>query len=586
MSAFATRVDDFLAELFRLDPVRATDAGFHGHDARWPDMTEAGRSERLAFYAAWSAELAAMQDAGLGADERIDRDLLLDELDAFRFTDEELREECWDPLSWVYLVGSGLFPLIALEFAPLAERLASVAGRLEGLPDLLDAARPLLVGHAGRPVSRLHAETALSQLPGIDELIGEAVQLAEEALGANPAVAALQPRLAQAASVARDALAAFETHLRETVLPASRGDGRLGEELFAARMRHTLRIGDMTPERILERAEREYAAVHAEMVRLARSLWPSWCPDRPAPADDGEVVRAVLDAIAAHHPQPGELLDYCRAELARIEAFCRQRDLVGLADEPLEIRWTPTFLRQHAGAMLVPPGPLDRGQRSFFAITPLPDDWSPEQVESALREDNDRMLRLLTIHEAVPGHYLQLAYANRCPSIARGVFWSGVFAEGWAVYVTQVMMDVGYGADDPALLLTNWKFYLRAVINAIVDVRIHCRAMTQDEAVRLMVEGGFQEESEARSKYNRARLTSTQLSTYFVGSMELWEIELERRRRLATAAAAPPSAVAARSDGLPGGLGQTPGFRYREHLEAVLAHGSPPIRLLRRILFD
>ena len=143
------------------------------------------------------------------------------------------------------------------------------------------------------------------------------------------------------------------------------------------------------------------------------------------------------------HPGRDDLLDFCRAELARIEAFCRERDLVGLTDEPLEIRWTPVFMRAFGGAMLDSPGPLDRGQKAFFAITPIPDDWTPEQAETYLREDNDRMLRLLTIHEAVPGHYLQGVYANRCPSLVRAIFWSGVFAEGWAVYVTQVMMDVG-----------------------------------------------------------------------------------------------------------------------------------------------
>ncbi len=241
------------------------------------------------------------------------------------------------------------------------------------------------------------------------------------------------------------------------------------------------------------------------------------------------------------------------------------------------IQWTPVFLRAFGGAMLSSPGPLDKGQKAFFAITPMPDDWSEEQRESYLREDNERMLRLLCIHEAVPGHYLQGVYANRVPSLARSIFGSGLFAEGWAVYVTQVMMDLGYGADDPALLLTHWKFYLRSITNTIIDARIHCDGMTGDEAVALMVDGGFQEESEARAKFDRARLSSTQLSTYFTGSMEMWAIELEVRRRLAGDASI-------EAGGLPGGLGETPGFVYRDHLESVIAHGSPPTSLLRRIL--
>jgi uncharacterized protein (DUF885 family) len=198
--------------------------------------------------------------------------------------------------------------------------------------------------------------------------------------------------------------------------------------------------------------------------------------------------------------------------------------------------WTPEFLRAFGGAMLIPPGPLDRGLDSFFAITPMPDDWSDERRESYLREDNDRMLRLLTIHEAVPGHYLQLAYANRCPSLLRSIFASGVFAEGWAVYVTQVMMDIG----------------------------IHAGSMDEKDAMRLMVEGGFQEEGEAANKWDRARLSSTQLCEYFLGSVLMHDLEAEARRR-------------ADAGGEP--------FVYRPFLEALLAHGTPSMPVIRDILY-
>jgi uncharacterized protein (DUF885 family) len=583
VTAFSERLDAFLEEYFQLDPLRATDAGMHAHDDRWPDLSEAGRGARLAFADRWTLTLSGLSSAELTTDEEIDRDLLVLELDALRFADTVLREEAWDSLSWVYLLGDGLFPLLARDFAPLRQRLESAAGRCERMPAVVAAARESLVGVAGRPVSRFHVETAIGQLPGVTELVDDALREAEEHAD-DPEVGAVTDRLRAAADTARSAIADLERHLTEVVLPAAEGEGRLGSELFAEKLRHTLKIGPTSAAEILERAEREYTAVRAEMVRLARDLWPAWRAGQDAPADEGRLVRGVLDAIAAKHPTEGELLDFCRSELGRIEAFCRQRELVGLPEEPLDIRWTPKFLRAFGGAMLIPPGPLDKGQKSFFAITPTPDDWTPEQVESHLREDNDRMLRLLTIHEAVPGHYLQGAYANRCPSIARAIFWSGVYAEGWAVYVTQVMMDVGYGADDPALLLVHWKFYLRAAINTIIDVKIHTAGMTEEEAVSLMVDGGFQEDAEARNKYKRARLTSTQLSTYFVGSMEFWSVEAERRRRLAAASGDTRRAVTVVERALPGGFGETPGFVYRDHLEAVLRHGSPPTSLLRRLV--
>jgi uncharacterized protein (DUF885 family) len=584
VTEFAERVDAFFDAYFAREPTDATAAGNHAYDGFWPDVSVAAEPERLSFIDAWQAAFRLFGDDVLDADERVDRDLLLGVLSSYRFNEVELAEDAWSPMAWVYLIGQGFFSLIAREFAPLADRLGSIASRAERLPAVLDAAAETLVGHAGRPVDRFHTETALEQWPGLIGVVDEAIAAGEAVEADDPAVAAVLPRLRAARMVAANALDAFERRLRDETLPRTSGEGRLGPELFAAKMAHTMQDPAVTPERIRERAEREFAAVRAEMIRIAREIAPAWLGDQEIPTADVDVVRAVLDSIAVDHPKADDLLDYCRAELARVEAFCRDVDLVGLADEPLEIGWTPVFLRASAGAMLSSPGPLERGQKSIFSITPIPAEWTVEQAESSLREDNARMLRLLTIHEAVPGHYLQGVYANRCPSMARAVFMSGVFAEGWAVYVTQVMMDAGYGADDPALMLTHWKYYLRCVVNALIDVGIHTAGMAEDEAVSLMIDGGFQEEAQARAKYNRARLTSTQLSTYFVGSLAFWDLEHEVRRRAAVAAEAPGGADAVPAPRVVGGYGETPGFVYRGHLEACMNHGAPPMPLLRRLL--
>ena len=305
------------------------------------------------------------------------------------------------------------------------------------------------------------------------------------------------------------------------------------------------------------------------MVRLAREAWSTWVPDRPLPdatAGDEEaenaIVRPVLDAIAGEHRQPSELLDWCTDEVRRIEDFCADKDVIGLADEPLKITWTPVFMRAYGRAFLDSPGPLDKGQMSHFWITPPDESLGAEATESYLREDNDRMLRLLCIHEGVPGHYLQLAWSNRSPSLTRTIFTSGMFAEGWAVYVTQVMMDLGYGDHEPALLLNHWKFYLRAVINAILDVEVHANGMTEQAALDLMVRGGFQETDEARAKWLRAQLTSTQLCTYYLGSIGMWDLEVEARQRAAVAAGLDAAVVPAQR--VVGDLGETPGFNYRQ----------------------
>jgi uncharacterized protein (DUF885 family) len=596
MSQFGGRVDAFLDEFFHLYPVTATAIGMHAVDGEWPDLSEAGRAARLAFADRWDAELRAIPDADLTRDECIDRDLLRSELAALRFDETELREDAWDALGYVYLLGGGIFPLLAREFAPFSNRLTSVAARLEGVPAVLAIARATLGTMPVRPPSRLHTEMAIKQLPGIVALAEDAVTQAEVAAGGDGAdqmaVAANVPRLRAAATAAIVAIGEFEVFLRDDLLERSSGEGRLGAALFAKKLRHTFR-SDLTSDAIMAQARVEYGAVRGEMIRIAREIWSQWVPGEPLPtvvgegseeAVDSRTVAVVAHAIGrAHHPA-ADLVEYCRESYRGIVEFCRTHDVIIVPDEPLEIQWTPPFLREFAGAMLDSAGPLDKGQKTFYFMTPPPEDWTREQVESYLAEENDRQIDLTTIHEGTPGHYLQLVYSNRYPSLARAVFGSGVFIEGWAVYVTQVMMDLGFKADDAALMLIHWKFYLRAITNAMIDIGIHAGTMTEQEAMDLMVRGGFQEESEARKKWDRARLTSTQLSTYFVGSMEMWSLERERRVRAAVASGDPRGAAAVPVPRVVGGFGDTPGFSYKDHLESVIAHGSPPIPLLRRIL--
>jgi uncharacterized protein (DUF885 family) len=550
--SFAEAQDAFFADFFRHYPVHATNAGNHEHDHAWQDLTDAGTQQRLR----WLTETRVTLDAadGLTRDEEIDRRVLIGEIDAMRFEEEDLDEASWSPIVYSYLLGGGLFALLSREFAPLPDRLASAAGRMEGIAGVLDAARANLLSGRGRAVSAFHVEKGIATMPGVADLCRTAVDMASEVDND------LRERVTMAAEPAIGAVEAFIAWMRDDLLPTADGDFRLGRDLYLRKWQHRLKA-TVSPADLEARAATAYDEVRAEMLRLARELWPQWVGDGPMPDDPDALTRSVLDAIAVDHPNAGELLDYCRDEHERIEAFVQERDLIGLPDDPLQIIWTPPFLRAFGGAMLIPPGPLDKGLDSFFAITPPPEDWTDDQVESMLRENNGRSLRILTIHEATPGHYLQLAWSNRCESLPRAIFASGVFAEGWAVYVTQVMMDAGYGADDPALLLAHWKYFLRAVTNTLMDIRIHTGTMSEDEAMAMMVEGGFQEQSEASEKWNRARLSSTQLCEYYLGSVEMTELEREARRR-------------AGDD-----------FAWRPFLESVVSHGTPPMPVIREILY-
>jgi uncharacterized protein (DUF885 family) len=574
-----------LDDLFAAYPTWASQIGFHGYDDRWPDVTPAGREARLAMLRHHRARLEVLADSDLGDTELIDRGIALEAIDSLEFSEAELRDAAWDPLSHVRVAGDGLFTLLARDFAPWRHRGAAFTGRLRNLPLYLSAAADALTGLAGRPVSLLHTDTALAQLDGLEELIGQGLAEAEQQASAEQD-GEIHSQMVAAAGPARSAISDFRRRLRDEVRPRAAGEGRLGPQLYQAKLHHTL-ASELPYSEVKRRARRDYEAVRTEMVRLARAAWADWLPDDELPAGDGarvddEIVRRVLDAIARDHPRAEELLEWCTAEVRRLERFCVDNEVVGVPDEPLRLTWTPIFMRAYGGAFLDSPGPLDKGLPSYFWITPPAPDAAATDVESYLREDNARMLRLLCIHEGVPGHYLQGAWANRSAGLARNVFASGMFAEGWAVYVTQVMMDLGYGDREAGLMLTHWKFYLRAIINAMIDVGIHTAGMGEQEALQLMIEGGFQEEHEAHAKWLRARLTSTQLSTYYMGSIELWGLEVLARQRAALAVGASADAVPAQQ--VVGGLGVTPGFDYRAYLESVVRHGAPPVKWLRRIL--
>jgi uncharacterized protein (DUF885 family) len=314
-----------------------------------------------------------------------------------------------------------------------------------------------------------------------------------------------------------------------------------------------------------ERAEREFDRVRREMYEVAREVVSerrpdAALPDRPDAATEQAAIEEALEYAYARLPGRDEIVDVAREQLRQTTEFVRSEDLVAVPDEPIEIIVMPEFQRGVAVAYCDSPGPLDRDQKTFYAVAPLPEDWTDEQVRSFLREYNLYSLQDLTIHEAMPGHYLQLAHSNGYPSTLRALLASGTFIEGWAVYAERLMVDAGYLGGDPLMRLINLKWYLRAVTNAIIDQAIHCEGMQEDEAMALMVEGAFQQEREAAGKWVRAQLTSAQLSTYFVGYQEHADLREE-------------------VEGIRG-----VGLSLREYHDELLSHGSPPVRFVRALL--
>ncbi|MEJ2602453.1 MAG: DUF885 domain-containing protein [Gammaproteobacteria bacterium] len=553
--ALATRYVD---EMPALSPVTATLLGDHRYDGELDRITPRARAAEAAFYRSILQALGDVDRGALTRPNQVDAGLLEHEANFALWRLEQLRDWAWDPLIYTGLAGSAIYALMAREFAPLEARLDSVTRRLSALPAFLAEVRATLEPDR---VPAVHAETAVSQNRGVLTVIEEMVLPAADGLEAQA-----RQRLDAAVAEARTAIERHQTWLEETLLPAAAGDFRLGRDLFDRKLAFTL-DSPLSRAEVRARAEREYERVRDEMYRVAKTVYAerypyTQLPDAPTEHLRQAVIRAALEVAYDALPERGKIVEIAERQLEQTTAFVRDRNLVRVPDEPIEIIVMPEFQRGVAVAYLDAPGPLDKGQKTFYAVAPLPADWTEAQVESFLREYNLYSLQDLTIHEAMPGHYLQLAHANAYPSVLRSVLASGPFIEGWAVYAERLMIDEGYLDHDPLMRLVNLKWYLRAVVNAMLDQAIHVEGMTRDEAMRLMVEGAFQEESEAAGKWTRARLTSAQLSTYFVGYQEHADLRAE---------------VEAEWGGE---------FTLRRYHDTLLSFGSPPGRYVRALMLD
>jgi uncharacterized protein (DUF885 family) len=555
---FETLGKRFVDEFGRYSPVSATQLGDHRFDTELDDMSSAGRARTVAWVKGILGELQAIDRNELSRANQVDAAMLENQLRYAIWTEERLRDWSWDPYLYTQLAGQSVYGLLAREFAPLPDRLRAVTLRLEKLPALLEQTRTNLVPER---VPATHAETVVKQNPGVLSLVD---QLVVPNLAQLPE--ADRARLEKAIAQARTAVQAHQQWLEKELLPRAKGDFRIGRELFDEKLAFAL-MSPLSRQEIRRRAETEVIATRAKMYDVSRKVLEGRAGAPPTPANptaeqQQAAIKAALDVAAAERPARDGVVDLARATLKETTDFVRAKNFVAVPDEPLDIILMPEFQRGFAVAYCDSPGPLDKGQRTFYAVAPIPEAWTQQQVDSFLREYNTRSIANLTIHEAMPGHYLQVAHANRYPSTVRAMLMSTPFVEGWAVYAERVMHEQGFRADDPLMRLVQLKWYLRTITNAIMDSAMHVDGMTRDEAMKLMVETGFQEEREAAGKWVRAQLSSTQLSTYFVGYQEHSDMRAEAERR----------------DGAK--------FDLKAYHDRALSYGSPPVRLVRALMFD
>ena len=567
-STFLELAEQFVHESLALSPASASGAGYHKHkdprtgqvielDAELDDVSPNGMAAQRRFYEEWRGRFP---QTSLGVEDATDLRLIRDQIDLNLLEFDRIENYKHNPTVYVELLGGALFQPLTDEYAPKDVRLGHILSRISEIPRFLSQAKEELVDS-----DPIFIKVAVEENSGNVDLIENTI--AKEILAGE-----VKTRFEKVAPPAVKALQDFSAWLESDLAKrATTRTWRLGKELYAEKFRLVMETA-VTPEQVLADAEQQLHDVRAQMFDLARPLHREMYPGHDDHADlserdrENRVIGEVLEKISDHHPKPAELMDVVKKDVDTVAQFVREKKIVTLGTlENLKVIPTPPFMRGSysvAGFHAAPP--LDPETEAQYWVTPIPPSMPEAKAESKLREYNNWVLQWLTIHEALPGHYVQFEHANRVQPITRrlvrALYGNGPYVEGWAEYGAQVMMYQGFDDGDPRYRISYLKVWLRAIANAILDVRMHTMNMTDQEALELMEKQTFQTQAEAEGKLQRAKLSSTQLPTYFVGNRDWWRLRKKYEAALG------------------------PSFNLTEFHDRALDQGPVPLEDLEKIL--
>jgi uncharacterized protein (DUF885 family) len=516
---FDSLTRDFVESTLALSPVAATSVGYHKHgdlrlDELLDDYSTAGIGKLEQHWKGWRKTLAAINGATLDAESRADLELMKSQTELAILELDGIRNWQRNPTLYVELIGNALFTPYAVEYAPLAERYRHIVARLKAIPAFCEAAKANLSKKTPPVWKRVAKEENDGNIGLIKGMLLSGVP------------AGLKAEYEAAAMTATDSLESLSAHI-VGLEDGGEESWRLGADLYKAKFQLAMG-GTRTPEQALEEAEADLKAIRKRMFEVSLPLHKKFYPTHRCPVDVNWIVGEVMEKLAQRHVTPAAYFGEAQKTLDETRAFLAANTGKLVAPPPrdnLKLIETPEFMRGiYAVGGFNPAPPLEPQLGAFYWLTPIPKDWPKQRVESKLREYNEYGLRILTIHEAIPGHYVQFEYAASVEPaprrLLRSIFGSGVYIEGWAVYATDVMLEAGYHGNRPEMQLTFMKQLLRAIANTILDIRLHTGKMTREEALDLMVKRTFQEQEEAEAKWQRAQLSVCQLPTYYAGYKE------------------------------------------------------------------
>lgn len=544
----------YVESLWKISPSSAIYAGYHKYDSLLIIPNEENKKNTISYYNALMDSLKQFDESKLSDLNKIDLWMMRDNIEASLWYINSFRSNEWNPAN--FNIAGDFAEILNGKYDNLDNRLRTFSKRLKNVPAYYEAAKLQI-----KTPTIEHTDLAILQNEGsVNEVFGGSLK---DSVAKSNLSEIEKQQLLSGADVAKNAMLDFASFLKEkrkAMTPENSRSFRIGKELYESKFKFDIVSGYSASE-LYNKAVNRKAELHHEMAALSRQLWPKYFGSVAMPSDRLQLIRKMIDTLSVKHVNRDSFLQSIEQQIPNLVKFISDKDLIYIdPSKPLVVRKTPAYMEgSGAGASISAPGPYDKNANTYYNVSPL-NGYTPEEAESYLREYNYYILQILNIHEAIPGHYTQLVYSNQSPSIIKSVLGNGAMVEGWAVYTERMMLENGYGNNEPEMWLMYYKWHLRSVCNTILDYSVHVNNMSEQDAMKLLVDGAFQQKAEADGKWRRVKLSSVQLTSYFNGFSEIYDLREELKKQ---------------GD-----------FDLKKFHEKFLSYGSAPVKYIKGLMMQ
>ncbi|MEO6521212.1 MAG: DUF885 domain-containing protein [Mucilaginibacter sp.] len=540
----------YIDALWKHNPDWASSVGYHKYDSVLVIPNDANRAEQDAFIKNMKGQLASFNLMQLPPLNQIDYHLIENQLKSSLWQIDTLKAYQWDPSSY-NVIGNFAF-ILNEHYAPLDKRLKSFYQKMENIPAYYEEAKKQIKN----PVVELTTLAIDQHLGGVSVIEKDFA----DSLKKTKIPATEQKQMLARAKTSVAAINGFAQWLKDLKNPTPRSF-RLGKDLYAQKFKYDIQSA-YTANQIYDSAMVRKKYLHGQMFKLSKQLWPKYFGKKAMPSDTLLAIGKMIDTLSVKHSKPENFQSDIEKILPQLTAFVKQKDLLYIdPSKPLIVRKEPGYMAGVAGASCSSPGPYDKGGNTYYNVGSLAG-WPKEKAESYLREYNQYMLQILCIHEAIPGHYTQLVYANQSPSLIKSILGNGAMIEGWAVYTEQMMLDNGFANGEPEMWMMWYKWNLRSVCNTILDYSVHSGNMNRDEVVKMLTKQAFQQQAEAEGKWKRVSVTSVQLTSYYTGYKEITDLREAYKKKMGDK------------------------YKLKEFNEKFLSYGSAPVKYIKELMLE